>query len=105
MPSVFDRGYPMIDATGSATNQSVTIGTSSAQSAAFAATTKVVRLSSNNNCFLAFGSNPTATSSSIHMHAHSPLFAKVNPGEKVAVISHNTVATGKLSIHEMKSDF
>ena len=48
MPSVFDRGYPMIDATGSATNQSVTIGTSSAQSAAFAATTKVVRLSSNN---------------------------------------------------------
>ena len=105
MPSVFDRGYPMIDATGSGTNQSVSIGTSSAQSAAFADTTKVVRLSANNNCFLTFGTNPTATSAGIHMHSHSPLFAKVNAGEKVAVISHNSNDTGKLSIHEMNSDF
>ena len=106
MPSVFDRGYPIIDATGSATEQVVAIGTSSAQSAAFNAETKIVRLAANNTCFVEFGSNPTAVATaSIVLQANSPLWAKVNAGDKVAVISHNTIATGKLSVHEMKSDF
>ena len=95
MPSVFDRGYPMIDATGSATNQSVTIGTSSAQSAAFAATTKVVRLSSNNNCFLAFGSNPTATTSSTYLAANTDEVFKIDGGMKIAAI----VATGTANLY------
>ena len=106
MASVFDSGYPLIDATGGATEQIVAIGTSSAQSSAFAATTKIVRLAANNTCFVEFGSNPTAAvASSIILGAGDSLWAKVNSGDKVAVISHDTIATGKLSVHEMITEF
>ena len=106
MSSVFDRGYPMIDATGGATEQIVAVGTSYAASSAFAATTKIVRLAANTTCFVEFGSSPTAAvASSIVLGAGDSLWAKVNSGEKVAVISHDSVATGKLSVVEMKSEF
>ena len=73
MPSVFDRGYPIIDATGSATEQVVAIGTSSAQSAAFNAETKIVRLAANNTCFVEFGSNPTAVATAYKYLPSDPI--------------------------------
>ena len=106
MSAIQDRGFGMMDATGTQTEQVVSIAATSGQSSAFASTTKVVRLAANNACFVKFGANPTASATDGHyIGTGSDLWAKVNSGDKVAVISHNTVASGKLTICEMKSEF
>lgn len=68
--------------------QTVAIGGASAQSAAFNANTKFVRLHTDAICSVAFGANPTATASTARMAANQTEFFGVRPGQKVAVISN-----------------
>lgn len=67
------------------TDQKVTF-TSSTQSAAFAADTRFVRLQADANCHLAFGLNPTATTSTQPLIANTVEWRTVKGGHKVAVI-------------------
>lgn len=68
--------------------QTVAIGGSSTQSAAFNAQTKYVRLHADATCSRKFGSNPTATATSPRMAAGQTAYYGVNPGDKVAVITN-----------------
>lgn len=64
----------------------VTITTSSAQSAAFAGSTRFVRVVSDTACWVLFGANPTATTSSMYLPAGSIEYFSVTAAHKVAVI-------------------
>lgn len=79
--------------------QVVSLSGSSAQSAAFGATAKAVRVCSDTDCFVAFGSNPTATTSSIYLPAKVPQVFGIQPGQKVAAIG----TSGKLYVTEATS--
>lgn len=68
--------------------QTVAIAGASAQSAALNSTTEVVRLHTDAICSVAFGSNPTATTSTARLAAGSTEYFYVVPGSKVAVISN-----------------
>lgn len=68
--------------------QSVAVGGSSAQSAAFGANTRLIRVSAGVICSILVGANPTATTESRRLVAgHTELMA-VTPGHKIAVISN-----------------
>jgi hypothetical protein len=67
------------------TDQTVTF-TTSTQSAAFNADTRFVRLHPKNNCHVAFGASPTATTSNMPMLADSVEYFAVIPGQKLAVV-------------------
>ena len=69
--------------------QTVAIGGSSAQSSAFASTTKIVRVHTDAKCSVLFGTNPTATTSKMRMAADSTEYFVVpqNQSWKVAVIA------------------
>lgn len=58
----------------------------STPSAAFAATTRFVRIHSDSVCSIKFGPNPTATTSSKRMAAGQTEYYYVKPGDKVAAI-------------------
>lgn len=73
-----------------------TLSGSSAQSAAVGATTKVVRLVSDTDCFVAIGASPVATASSIYLPAKFPQVFGISPGQKVAAIG----TSGNLYITE-----
>jgi hypothetical protein len=60
----------------------------STQSAAFATGTKFVRVHTDSICSIAYGSNPTATTSSFRMAAGQTEYFGVNPGDKLAVITN-----------------
>jgi hypothetical protein len=79
--------------------QPVAVGASSTQSAAFTAYTKTVRLIANTDCYVAFGSNPTASTSSLFLPAGSIEYFRVQPGSQIAVIQ-STLA-GTLNLSEM----
>lgn len=66
----------------------VAIGGTSAQSAAFAATTRIVRIHTDAICSIAFGSNPTATANSKRLAAGQTEYFGVQGGHKVAVITN-----------------
>jgi hypothetical protein len=67
--------------------QQVTFGASQ-QSAAFDGATRMVRLHTDTNCYLAFGPNPTAaTSGGRYLGAGQIEFFGVKPGHKVAAVS------------------
>ena len=70
--------------------QRVAIGASSAQSAALAGTTTLVRVHTDQICSVTFGDNPTATTSSMRLAADSTEYFSVPAGSalKVAVISN-----------------
>ena len=72
----------------SATTQTVSIGGTSAQSSAFGATTRFVRLSTDAVCSYSFGTNPTATTSKPRMGSGQVEYFAVTPGHKIAVISN-----------------
>lgn len=78
-----------------------TISNSSAQSSAVAATTEEVRLCSDTDCFIAIGSNPTATTSSVYLPAKFPQVFGCKPADKVAVIG----TSGNLYISEANAVF
>jgi hypothetical protein len=79
-------------------SQAVAIGAISAQSTAIGQTTGLVRLCASSDCFVAFGSNPTASSSSLFLPAGMVEYFGINPGDKIAVIQSS--ASGFLSIVE-----
>src|SRR5574343_1500902 len=70
------------------TTQTVSIGGTTAQSSAFGATTRFVRIHTDAICSIAFGSNPTATTSKLRLAANQTEYFGVRPGDKVAVITN-----------------
>jgi hypothetical protein len=79
-------------------SQVVAIGASSADSTVLGTNTTVVRLTSDQPCFVAFGSTPTATTSSHYLPANVPGLFGVYPGTKIAVIESGSM--GSLYISE-----
>src|SRR4051812_48167052 len=69
----------------------VVIGAGSLQSAAFAATTVLVRIGTDAICSIAFGTNPTATANTFRMAADQVEYFGVPAGQsyKVAVITNS----------------
>ena len=68
--------------------QTVAIGASSAQSSAFSAQTTFIRVCSDAICSVAFGSSPTATTSTTRIAANSAEYFGVMPAHKIAVIAN-----------------
>ncbi len=60
--------------------------TTTTQSAAFNAKTHIIRIHAEAICFIAFGSDPTATTSSMRMVAGQTEYFGVSPGTKLAVV-------------------
>lgn len=69
-------------------NQRVAVGLSSTQSAALNANTTLVRINTDTDCCVLFGTNPTATTSIKRMTANQTEYFCVqqNSGLKIAVI-------------------
>lgn len=59
---------------------------STTQSTAFATGSVFVRLVASTNCYIAFGTNPTATSAGICLIANVPEYFTVTAGQKVAAL-------------------
>jgi hypothetical protein len=68
--------------------QTVAIGSTSAQSAPFGASTTRVRLTADVSCSVAWGADPTATASNMLLAANTPYDFQVYPGLVVAVIAN-----------------
>ncbi len=66
--------------------QKVPFTGTAAQSAAFAATTSVVRLCSDVDCWVRFGTNPTAVVTDHYLPAKIPTLFGVTPLQKVSAI-------------------
>ena len=88
-------GYPQSSQTVSYTASSVQTGT------AFATTTRLVRIRATTDCFVAFGSNPTATTSSHFLAASETQDFGVTPGDKVAAIRSSV--SGTLYVTEFRT--
>lgn len=71
------------------TEQEITIGGASAQSAAFNARTRFVMVHAAAVCALAFGDNPTAVNNRHRLGAGETRFYGVSPGQKLAVITRS----------------
>lgn len=82
------RGIVPAGAEPAVATQTVAIGGSSTQSSAFNALTRFVRIHTDAICSIAFGANPTATTSTARMAANQTEFFGVVPGQKVAVITN-----------------
>jgi hypothetical protein len=68
-------------------SEDVAVSGSSAQSSAFGAETKMIRLCADVACYIAGGADPTAAAGSTHyLPANSTEYFRVSPGDKVAVI-------------------
>lgn len=75
-----------------------TVATSSAQSAAIVTGSGIVRIATKGcEAHIAFGSNPTATTSSLLIPANTVEFFKFTSGEKIAFI-RSASSTGDISI-------
>jgi len=68
------------------TTNVVTFTTSSVQSAVFGANTRFVRVASDGPACLAYGTNPTATTSGMFLSANATEYFGVTPGQRLAVI-------------------
>ena len=79
------------------TVQMLASGGTSGQSSAFGSYTYYVRVCADADCHILFGSNPTATSSSIFIPLDQPEIFKVSPGEKLAAIGSANVSITELS--------
>lgn len=70
-------------------SQVVAITAASVQSAAFNASTRLVRVTADASCSVQIGgTNPTATTTSARMAAGTPEYFIVAPGDKLAVIKN-----------------
>lgn len=73
----------------------------SVQSVAFAATTKVIRLCSTQDCRFLVSANPTALATSARLPANTIAHIEVTGGHKIAAIKDaDTGAAGKLNVVE-----
>jgi hypothetical protein len=94
MPDTWARDY----AISVLTSQNVTVSGASAQSAPFIQGARLVRLVSTTDCYVAFGTNPTAVATSVLLPAGQPEYFAVKPGWRVAAIQ--ATAGGTLNIAE-----
>lgn len=69
------------------TDQTPVIFTTSAQSAAFAASTSVIGIISGDAFHYVVGSNPTATTNAIKVPANTLIYIGVTGGQKIAAIA------------------
>lgn len=75
------RSQPIIE-------QTVAISGVTAQSAAFNAATKFIRVHTDAICSIAISANPTATVANMRMAADQTEYFGITAGQKVAVISN-----------------
>lgn len=81
-----ESGFPLVSAPALVEQTALTIGTAVA-SAAFGASTRIVRLQAAAACFVQFGTAPTAvTDKSMPLAANVAEYFAVSPGHKVSVI-------------------
>lgn len=80
------------------TVQALAFTGTSAQSSALGATTTMVRLIASAACHVAFGTNPTATTSNMYLAANVPEYFGVTPSTKIAAIQVS--GGGNLNITE-----
>lgn len=69
-------------------SQTVAIGGSSVQSAAFNDSTKMICVHTDAICSVEFGASPTATTNSRRLAANSTEYFQVTYGQKIAVITN-----------------
>lgn len=87
-PRVFQGGpLPVVEMPPLVT-QTVAIGAGSVQSSAFNAKTQMVAVHVAGICSVEFGSNPTATANSRRLAANTTEYFKVNPTDRIAVITN-----------------
>jgi ABC-type taurine transport system substrate-binding protein len=81
------------------TNQVVSFtSTSVANTTAFQTGINTVRVVASTHCHIAFGSSPTATTSSAKLPANAIEYFVVTPGQKIAAI--RTTTSGTLHVTE-----
>lgn len=85
---VMAGGQPQIAPVPPIAEQTRSISGTSAQSSAFNTNTRFVQLHTDAICSIAFGSNPTATTSNMRLPADSTIYFAVKPGDKVAAITN-----------------
>lgn len=94
MATLYITEFSSLDPSGSAavappvTGQTVAIAGASAQSAAFATNTRIIRVHTDVICSILIGSNPTATAAQARMAAGQTEYFVVKPGDKIAVITN-----------------
>lgn len=69
-------------------NHTRTVSGTSAQSAAFNAAARVIRVHTSEICSIVIGANPTATTSDARMAANQTEYFSVEPGHKLAAITN-----------------
>jgi len=89
-----DKKLALYDIDGNAKFQTIATSSSNAQSAAI--DTDRIMLVSASDHFVAFGTNPTATSAGFVLPANNPMHFVITKGHKVAAITHN--GSGHLTI-------
>lgn len=78
---------PIVGLPALGTPQSIPIAGVSAQSAAFGAATRIIRIVPDVNCAIAVGPNPTAVATGTLIPASFVEYFAVSPGDKIAVIA------------------
>lgn len=68
--------------------QTVAIGGASAQSSAFGASTRIIRVHTDAICSVLVGADPTATAAKKRLAAGQTEYFAVAPGAKIAVITN-----------------
>lgn len=68
--------------------QTVSVSGTSAQSSAFNASTRFIRVHTDAICSILIGSNPTATTAKKRMAADQTEYFAVNGGDKIAAITN-----------------
>lgn len=87
-PTIYQGGLLPVAYMPPLATQTVAIGGSSVQSAAFNAKTVMVAVHTDAICSVEFGSNPTATANSRRLAANTTEYFEVTPAQKVAVITN-----------------
>ena len=98
-----DDNGNLVEAYTPAVSQVFAAGNTSAQSAAFATGTTLVRVSASlGHCHVAFGSNPTASiTTSVMIPNNSVEFFKVTAGNKMAYIKDAGVTSSTVCVTEL----
>jgi hypothetical protein len=87
-----DNHHPIPRALAPGTSQDVSFD-ASAQSIAFAAGTRMVRLCATQPCRVAFGSNPTAGATDLLLPANTVEYFKATDGQKIAALKQSSAGT------------
>ena len=98
-----DDNGNLVEAYTPAVSQVFTAGNTSAQSAAFATGTTLVRVAASlGHCHVAFGANPTASvTTSVMIPNNSVEFFKVTAGNKMAYIKDAATTASTVCVTEL----